>query len=119
MTAYHWLVSYRVSWPASDYVSLTSYWLCTTNTSAVVQKQQAQKASNTEYVQGKLQQLKGLEQELQKKTMSVAEQIKQSEGNLVAHEKAISLQQQVTTSFSFTFTDYNCSYFNLILKEWV
>ena len=40
-------------------------------------------------------QLKSLEQELQKKTLSVAEQIKQSEANLQAHEKAIAQQQQV------------------------
>ena len=61
----------------------------------VVLKQQAQKATNSEYVQGKMLQLKSLEQELQKKTLSVAEQIKQSEANLQAHEKAIAQQQQV------------------------
>lgn len=54
-----------------------------------------QKANNSDYVQGKMQQLKTLEQELQKKTLSVAEQIKQSEANLQAHEKAITHQQQV------------------------
>lgn len=60
-----------------------------------VQKQQTAKATNTDYMQSKMAQLKGLEQELQKKTMSVAEQIKQSEGNLLAHEKAINQQKQV------------------------
>lgn len=63
-----------------------------------VQKQHVQKASNTEYVQGKMQQLKSLEQELQKKTLSVADQIKQSEANLLAHEKAIAQQRQVSPS---------------------
>ena len=63
-----------------------------------VQKQQAQKATSSEYVQTKMAQLKSLEQELQKKTLSVAEQIKQSEANLLAHEKAISQQQQVLLS---------------------
>lgn len=64
-----------------------------------VQKQQAQKASSSDYVQSKMAQLKSLEQELQKKTMSVADQIKQSEANLLAHEKAISVQQQVLLTY--------------------
>ncbi|XP_067935916.1 calcium homeostasis endoplasmic reticulum protein-like [Watersipora subatra] len=71
-----------------------NYYQYRVTTEQIIQKQQVQKASNSEYVQGKMQQLKSLEQELQRKTMSVAEQIKQSEANLQAHEKAIAQQQQ-------------------------
>ncbi|KAF6032318.1 hypothetical protein EB796_009339 [Bugula neritina] len=71
-----------------------NYYQYRVTTEQIIQKQQVQKANNSDYVQGKMQQLKTLEQELQKKTLSVAEQIKQSEANLQAHEKAITHQQQ-------------------------
>lgn len=67
---------------------------------AIVLKTQAQKMANTDFIQSKMQELQALEKELQQKTLSVAEQIKQSEANLQAHEKAISHQQQVTYLFT-------------------
>lgn len=67
--------------------------------SLTVQKNQAQKSVNTPYMQSKVQELQALEKELQQKTLSVAEQIKQSEGNLQAHEKAIAQQQQVLAQY--------------------
>jgi len=68
----------------------------------LVLKTQAQKNTNSDAYQGKLAQLQALERDLQAKTMSTAEQIKQSEQNLIAHEKAIQQQQQVCSVTLYT-----------------
>lgn len=76
-----------------------NYYQYRVTTEQIIQKSQAQKAVNSEYMQSKMQQLQALEKELQQKTLSVAEQIKQSEANLQAHEKALSVQQQVSMDY--------------------